>query len=35
MPSHSRIEAGWDITFVSPKSLPLNNSGARVTADAA
>lgn len=32
---HNRIEAGWAITSVRPKSAPLNNSGARMTADTA
>jgi hypothetical protein len=33
--SHNRIEAGCAITSVSPKSPPLNNSGARMTAETA
>ena len=32
---HNRIEAGWAITSVCPKSAPLNISGARMTADTA
>jgi hypothetical protein len=32
---HNRIEAGWAITSVCPKSAPLNTSGARMTADTA
>lgn len=32
---HNRIDAGWAIASVCPKSAPLNNSGARMTADTA
>jgi hypothetical protein len=32
---HNRIEAGWTITSVCPKSAPLKISGARMTADTA